>query len=219
MEEHRIEVRRSARYYTLGASDAAEVWIVCHGYAQLARFFLRSFTPIDDGSRYIVAPEALNRYYSESRPGVHAADARIGATWMTREDRDQEIRDYIGYLDALASLVARPATRLVALGFSQGAATASRWCAHQASAIAELVLWGTGPAHDLELSPRIFGSARLTIAAGSDDTYFGPAAAHTVQTRLRTGGVAAEVFTYDGGHRIEAAALLDLATRLRAPAG
>ena len=106
MQEHHLEVRRTARYHTLGESGAGEVWIVCHGYAQLARYFLRAFAAIDDGSRYIVAPEALNRYYHETAPGVHGPDARIAATWMTREDRDTEISDYIAYLDALAARVA-----------------------------------------------------------------------------------------------------------------
>ena len=39
--EHRIQVRRSARYYTMGdAGSAQELWLVCHGYGQLAARFL-----------------------------------------------------------------------------------------------------------------------------------------------------------------------------------
>src|SRR5688500_9204944 len=89
MEEHHITVRRTARYYTLGPvdGDVAEVWIVCHGFAQLAGRFMRHFTAIDDGTRLIVAPEALNRFYVEAVPGVHGPDSKVGATWMTREDR------------------------------------------------------------------------------------------------------------------------------------
>jgi predicted esterase len=215
MNEHHIAVRRTARFYTLGDANASDVWIVCHGYAQLARYFLRPFTGIDDGARLIVAPEALNRYYSESRPGVHGPDARIGATWMTREDREHEITDYIAYLDTLAAAVAPPAARLVVLGFSQGAATVSRWCARGRTRIDELVLWGTGPAHDIDLAPGRFGDARLTLAAGSQDTYFDPAAARALQTRLDAVGIPADVFAYDGGHRIEPGALVELAARIR----
>ena len=59
--EHRIEVTRTARYWTLGAEDApTEVWFVLHGYRQLAERFLRRFVPLDDGSRLVVAPEGLS---------------------------------------------------------------------------------------------------------------------------------------------------------------
>ena len=36
-----------------------EVWIVLHGYQQLARRFLRRFQPIAEPGRRIVAPEAV----------------------------------------------------------------------------------------------------------------------------------------------------------------
>lgn len=58
MQEHRIAVARTARYFTLGRAER-EVWFVLHGYGQLADRFLRHFDPIDDGTRLIVAPEGL----------------------------------------------------------------------------------------------------------------------------------------------------------------
>lgn len=212
MREHHIEVARTARYYTLGAAGehTREVWIACHGYAQLARYFLRAFAPLDDGSRIIVAPEALNRYYHETAPGVHAADARVAATWMTREDRDAEIRDYIGYLDTLAAhlLAATPPTvRLVALGFSQGAATVSRWAAHGSTRIDHVVLWGSSLAHDLVPAPGLFRGARLTIAIGDSDEHVGEARVAAEDRRLREAGLDYTLLRYAGGHRIEAAAL------------
>src|SRR5687768_14729449 len=53
MQEHHVTVRRTARYYTLGPteSEVAQVWIVCHGFAQLAGRFMRHFAPLDDGTR------------------------------------------------------------------------------------------------------------------------------------------------------------------------
>ena len=200
----------------LGAASAAEAWVVCHGYAQLARYFLRSFTPLADGSRQIIAPEALNRYYSEKSPGVHAADARIGATWMTREDRDVEVGDYVAYLDQLAATVLTPGQRVIALGFSQGAATVSRWAALGRTRIAELVLWGTGPAHDLALTADVFRGAAITLVAGDADHYFDRAAAERTAARLRTAGLECDVLGHDGGHRITEPALAALAERIRA---
>lgn len=220
MQEHHIEVRRTARYHTLGDPSAPEVWIVCHGYAQLARYFLRAFSAIDDGSRYIVAPEALNRYYHETAPGVHGPDARIAATWMTREDRDTEISDYIAYLDVLAAHVAPGGgTRVVALGFSQGAATVSRWVARGAARIDHVVLWGSPPAAELEAGPAMLRGARLTIAIGRSDGQIPAGEIERQDRRLRGAGVAYDLVQYEGGHRLEGEALTDIATRIRARAG
>lgn len=222
--EHHVRVGRTARYYTAGAAAAGadEVWIVCHGYAQLAGRFIRSFEPIADATRLIVAPEALNRYYAERSPGQSAQQARVGATWMTREDREHEIEDYVGYLDAIASLVTPHAdgqpdhrVRTIALGFSQGAATVSRWAARGAAHIDHVVLWGGGTAHELVPTPALFRGAALTFVVGTADRHVRDESVASELAGLRAAGVDATVLRYDGGHRIEAAALLDLADRLR----
>ncbi len=58
-KEQRIDVPKTARYLTLGPTDATDLWIVLHGYGQLAGRFLRRFAPIDvethRGSRGAVA--------------------------------------------------------------------------------------------------------------------------------------------------------------------
>jgi len=217
MQQHTLAVRRTARFHTLGPPDAAEVWIACHGYAQLARFFLRAFEPINDGSRLIVAPEALNRYYFETAPGVHAADARVAATWMTREDRDNEIADYIAYLDTLADHVmpsrATP-RRVVAFGFSQGAATVSRWVARGRARVDHVVLWGSALPPELEPATGLLRGARLVIALGDADPQVSAGAVEQQRRRLDQGGMEYRMVRYHGGHRIEAPALTDLAASL-----
>ena len=42
-----------------------EVWFVLHGFGQLSPYFIRHFGVLADGTRLIVAPEALNRFYLE----------------------------------------------------------------------------------------------------------------------------------------------------------
>ncbi|CAN5662307.1 esterase [soil metagenome] len=217
MNEHHLQVARTARYYTLGAAGPVtrEVWIVCHGYAQLARYFLQAFTHLDDGTRLIVAPEALNRYYFETAPGVHAHDARVAATWMTREDREHDIADYVTYLDDLADAVqgvqrsVRP--RLIALGFSQGAATVSRWAARGVTRFDHVVLWGAGMAPELEPGPDLFRGAQVTLAFGSRDDYVSPARIAAEEERLRAAGMRRSTIHYDGTHRLETDGLQKLA--------
>ena len=68
MHEHRLAVARSARYVTLGPmAGVREVWFVCHGYGQLATRFLRSFGPLDDGTRLLVAVRKSARVSSQVR--------------------------------------------------------------------------------------------------------------------------------------------------------
>jgi predicted esterase len=224
VQEHHIGVQRSARYYVLGGDVEApqEIWVVCHGYAQLARYFLRAFEPLNDGTRTIVAPEALNRYYFETAPGVHGRDARVAATWMTREDREHEIADYVAYLDALAARLregsaARSEARIIALGFSQGAATVSRWVARGLTDVAHVVLWGSSIAHDLELRPHLFRGASLTLAMGDADPHISEQRVEREDRRLRDAGVRYRLLRYDGGHRIESAALAALTVSWAAP--
>ena len=73
-----IEVTRTARYWILGEElpSPSEVWFVLHGYRQLARRFLRRFERLADGTRAVVAPEAIARF---STPGIKRDIAVFGA--------------------------------------------------------------------------------------------------------------------------------------------
>lgn len=208
MHEHHLTVSRTARYYTLGSGESPrQVWVVLHGYAQLAGRFLRHFAPLDDGTRLIVAPEALSRYYLE--PGVHGPESRVGATWMTREDRLSEINDYVAYLDALhehllrSTSGARPEVRVI--GFSQGAATATRWVAMGRARIDRVYLWGGTLPPDLDLASArdALERAQLTIVVGRDDRNATAEHRTTVVARLAEAAMPLRLVEYDGGHHID----------------
>ena len=214
--EHAIAVPRTARYYTLGPTHGfpRELWFVCHGYGQLASRFVEQFAPLDDGTRLIVAPEALSRFYLDSIPerrGQHAP--RVGATWMTREDRLAEIADYVSYLDRLASDVrhhlAGASPRIVVLGFSQGAATVSRWLAASQHRADQLVLWGGSIPPELDLAAwaeRLQG-AHITLVAGVNDEFATAKVVASEAERLSSAGVGFTLQRFDGGHSIDDAAL------------
>jgi predicted esterase len=130
---------------------------------------------------------------------------------MTREDREHEIDDYIAYLDALAGHVVRnSATRVIALGFSQGAQTVSRWAVRGATRMNHVILCSAGPATDLEPAPDMFRGARATFAVGDADEYLSGAEATRQHARLTAAGVHCELLRYQGGHRIEADLLRQL---------
>ena len=217
---HTIHVRRTARYYTIGPTHGfpRELWVVVHGYGQLARRFMESFTPLDDGTRLVVAPEALSRFYLDpiAERRTHAAP-RVGATWMTREDREAEIADYVAYLEQLTSETRRhlagAGPRIVVLGFSQGTATVCRWLAASELRADQLVLWAGGIPPELDVaawSTRLHG-ASLTLVAGESDEMVPASAVVSEGERISAAGVAFTLLRHAGGHRIEAEALIRLA--------
>lgn len=190
-----------------------------HGYRQLAERFIRRFEALPGvgASRAVVAPEALSRFYVEEEVGPHDAGSRVGASWMTRADREHEIRDYVEYLDRMAGEVVeraaggrRPRPRIVVLGFSQGAETASRWVGYGRTGADELVLWGGGLAEDLDLD-RAAGalrSARIRLVVGSEDRWAARKAVES-ERRLRELGVEAERVEYEGGHVVSGRVLAE----------
>jgi len=216
--EQHLSVTRTARYWMLGGEAAGEVWLVCHGYGQLAQRFIRRFESIADSDCCIVAPEALSRFYLDG-VGMHGPESPVGATWMTREDRLNEIEDYIAYLDALYDHItsARDArsVHVVALGFSQGAATVARWAARTERRIDHVVFWSGSFPPELTVTPRLFGSARLMIVSGDADPMARAAAADTLSSQLEAGGLYPARIRHAGGHEVTADALTVLAERVR----
>lgn len=210
---HHLRVQRTARFYTLGGGSFAprDIWFVLHGYGQLAGRFIRYFADLANDDTLIVAPEAMNRFYLVNPGQAPARDRPVGATWMTREDRDSEISDYVEYLDALHDDVAagpvRDGARVNVLGFSQGAATATRWAAYGRAGIAHVVLWGgtMPPETDLTQGQAAIRGARLTLVIGSHDHYIDAAALAVERARLDTAGVRYDVLEYNGGHSISRA--------------
>lgn len=209
-----LTVARTAHCAILGDLDhpPADLWYVCHGYGQLAHRFLRRFEGLEQAGRWVVAPEGLSRYY------VRGSGGPVGASWMTREDRDQEILDYLAYLDTvhrhLTDPLDRAPERVVLLGFSQGCATVSRWAARGEVRSDRLILWGEVQAHDL--TDDDFGRlrdnlGRVELVAGSEDPVVPAEALEQAVASLRGHGLDAVLTTFEGGHDIDPAVLLRVA--------
>ena len=210
MEERFIRVERTARFHVLGnIRTCRELWVVVHGYGQLGRYFLNNFTGMEEG-RCIVAPEGLSRFY------LDAEHSRVGATWMTREDRLHEIEDHIAYLDRLTATLLRDAptgTTVNVLGFSQGVATVARWALKGGTSIKRLVLWaGSLPA---ELDREMLSTWRnihVDLVLGDGDVYAGPEVLQHMAQRMATSGVPHRTHLFTGGHKLEPILLKRLLT-------
>lgn len=212
MQEHTVSTPRTGRYFTLGSPEhATELWLVCHGYGQLASRFLERFRPLEAVDRCIVAPEGLSRFYLTDSP----RERRVGASWMTREDRLHEIDDYVRYLDAVYAQVASRRARVTALGFSQGTATVCRWVALGSSRIDRLIVWGGEVPPDLDLAQSSIAdrlrASQLTLVYGTRDEFFTPKIVTATESRLRDHDIRYALSPFDGAHEIDEATLLKVA--------
>jgi predicted esterase len=200
--EQLFTVSRTARCASWGGSAPTEAWILLHGYGQLASRFLRHFEPLAVPSRLLVAPEGLSRFYLETGTG------KVGASWMTREDREHEIEDYLAYLEQVRRTLV-PEVPLTVLGFSQGVATAARWAVSTAPAPTRLVCWG-GLVPE-EIPPERLGGIRVTYVVGSAEAWATPALVEAQAAVFRAAGVSVTVHRFEGGHEIRPGELALLA--------
>lgn len=186
-------------------------WFVLHGYGQLANYFIRSFNDLDPKENFVIAPEAQSRYY------LNGTDGRVGATWMTKEQRETDIKDYINYLNAVfESFSDVIAEKTIVLGFSQGAATACRWLNNSNLKFDVLVLWAGVYPPDLNLSGRLFKQQIKTyMLVGDRDEYIDEERLAKHKEQITELGLKPEIMRFVGPHKIENEALKQLVTMLK----
>mgnify|MGYP001362324305 FL=1 len=220
MPFHHLSVSRTARYHTIGQAgdNPRELWIALHGYGQLAERFVSQLEPLDDGSTVIVAPEALSRFYLETRlDGRHGE--MVGASWLTREDRQADLDDHLGYLDQLAARLQGDLpglARVGVLGFSQGSVMAARWLTRGSFVPDVLILWGTPLPADVSpaaLAERLAGRT-VVLAAGDADPYVPAGSIEVAAAALQEVGVPARALRFTGGHLIPPRSLLQATGRV-----
>lgn len=209
MKEHHLEVKRTARYFTLGTlnEQTTTIWFVLHGYGQLAQFFIKKFEVFNNESTFIVAPEALSRFYLQGVSG------RVGATWMTKEERTAEIDDYIFYLNHLYDTLLHDrdlsAITIHALGFSQGNATLLRWLNNGHIHCDRVVIWagffGNGVADVID--PAKLAHTPTTLVYGTQDEYLVQVDLGKYETDIKAAIPHLQVVTFEGKHTIDGATL------------
>ena len=214
-----LPVTRTARVALLGPATPAipELWFVLHGYSQLAATFIEDFRAIDDGTRLIVAPEALSRFYDGALSAESHRNGKVGASWMTKESRETEISDYLGYLNAVRDhvmgMLGGATPRVTVLGFSQGGSTASRWVAEGKVTASRLIVWGSSLPMDVDISSPTAPLRRvnLELVIGSRDQFATPPLVAKETARLNAAGYPFTFRGFDGGHRLDADMLREIA--------
>lgn len=186
------------------------VWIVFHGYGQLPKFFLRKFNSFFEEGTLIVAPEGLNHFYLEGFSG------RVGANWMTKHEREIDIANSNAYLNAMMEELLnkyKKTPRVNVLGFSQGAATMSRWICQSNLKPTKVVFWAGAPAYDLDTTLMVerLNRCQIILALGDNDPFLQSKIYSQVENRLSEAGFANfSELRYSGGHEIDPGLLKEI---------
>lgn len=159
----------------------------------------------------MVAPEALSRFYLDNGFG------KTGASWMTKEDREYEIDDYVCYLTDLFELVRNQFNRninLNVLGFSQGTSTVCRWLQRSGIKANKLILWGGFLPPDFEMGKwnSVFDS--LLIVAGNADEFLSADNLNVGKVLLDKHKVNYSLHLFEGGHEMKEKVINDLFSKI-----
>jgi len=176
-EEKNVAFKYNARYYKSGFLNSAtkQIWIVIHGYGQLAQYFIKKFQKLTEQNICVIAPEGLSRFYVSNLTDQGRADTKVGATWMTRENRLTDIDNYITYLDTVYKneLSAFKHVPVTLLGFSQGCATVCRWALSKNIHFDTLILWAGifPPDLNFEEGTKVLMSKKTYVVIGDKDQF------------------------------------------------
>lgn len=208
---HKITVRKTAHYHQLGTpgKHIERFIIACHGYGQAPSRFINKFQDLDDGKTLVVAPEGLSKFYFGGFSG------EVGASWMTKEHREDEISDYINYLqqiyDALIPQLSSQ-VNVTLFGFSQGGATQCRFAMLKKPVFHNLILWGSNFAHDLDFkgNQAFLEHKNVFLVLGNSDQFITPDQEEKYLKFASDQAIKHTLIKFEGKHEIIRKELLDL---------
>jgi predicted esterase len=207
--KHFLTAPASYRYYTHGSEKAPHLLIVLHGYGQLAEYFIRKFQVLEDDF-FIVAPEGMHRFYLKGSSG------RVGASWMTKEERELDIQTNMNWLNTLLAKLTSENTyqKISLLGFSQGGATAARWF-HASNQFDHFISWASVFPPDLEqeLTATSTTSKSYFFVIGTNDEFVTPDEQTNLLQTYQDKGY--QTIVYEGTHTIDSACLQKLTTAIK----
>lgn len=192
----KIVVNKTTRIFIEGNERSKTVVLALHGYGQSAEFFIRKFSPLYNDFLFI-APEGLHRFY------LNGTEGRVGASWMTKTEREDDINDNIHYLDKIVHHIQdiHPSKRIIILGFSQGGATAARWFYSENNiSVKDLIMWATVFPPDIDENIIQKDNAENFFVLGNEDQYYKNEDAENVRTFYRSFGF--KTVDFQGNHDI-----------------
>lgn len=197
--EHKLVISNTTRYFSYGNPRAKNLIVALHGYGQLASYFIQKFEFLDPENYFVIAPEGLHRFYLSGTSG------RVGASWMTKENREDDITNYLLYLNTLLAKITRENQydKKHLIGFSQGGATASRLIGSGEHKFDAFVLWAAVFPPDMNRQNLgKFNDSKNYLIIGDEDPYYSVEVIVHEQEKLKETGMKFEVIRFNGKHTI-----------------
>ena len=195
---------KTARYSTFGELSASTkyFWFALHGSKMLCEQMLYKFKDFDPKEHFVVAPEALMRFYEKDFGGP------VVASWMTKRDRLTEIDDFSQYLSVLySSFTAQlPATCVKSiLAFSQGGTTAFRWLHHSKVEADFLIPYACWIPEDIPIKEGAtnFDELEILFTYGTEDQFLTDKRIAMVEAVIEKNQLQTKNLPYTGTHRID----------------
>lgn len=203
INHHRIKVSKTAHYYTFGDlnQNTRCIWFVFHGYGQTAASFIESFSFLDPKKHMVVAIEGLSRFY---RDGF---DGPVAASWMTREDRLDEIADYSKFIQGVFEEYTKELpneVKVVLFGFSQGASTVYRWVTSKFPYFHHLINWAGWIPEDIHYDDcRDYLMAKKSyFVYGLEDKFLPQERVNSLHNFVQENDLNVEFLHFDGKHEV-----------------
>lgn len=211
-----IYIPKTHKYSQLGecSKKTESVWIVLHGYGMLSEYFIKKFECIMNDRTVVIAPEGNNRFYLENNY------YRVGASWMTKLDKEKDIEDNISFIQTLYSNIideiGHSNFKLNTLGFSQGGATLVRWIMSNSINVDSLILWGSDIPKDclIEEKKSRWNSIDVKLVIGSQDEYINEENKQKVINLINSYELKYKLVEYEGSHKIIEKELEKIASEL-----
>ena len=211
-EEKKVSYTTTNSYSTRNKLTSAtkNVWFCCHGLGFLSRYFIQYFNGLDTDENYIIAPQAPSKYYQKSD------FKHVGASWLTREETQQETENVLNYLDAVFASEEIPEDkRVILLGYSQGVSVAMRWLASRKLNVDTLVIHSGGIPK--ELSPQDFEfltTTQVELWYGTEDEYLTEKRIYEETRRAKEiFGEALKIVPFEGKHIVNRELINELGIR------
>lgn len=194
------KIARYSTYGTLGPKTKY-FWFALHGSKMLCEQMLYKFKAFNSEEHFVLAPEALLRFYEKDFGGP------VVASWMTKRDRLEEIEDFSAYLSGLySSFEAQlPHTCVKSiLAFSQGGTTAFRWLHTRKVEVDHLIPYACWIPEDISLSESKTDLSKINLlfTYGTEDQFLTDKRIAMVNEVIAQNKLTLKSLPYIGDHRV-----------------
>ena len=195
--------QKIARYSTFGTLGPRTkyFWFALHGSKMLCEQMLYKFKEFDPEEHFVVAPEALIRFYEKDFGGP------VVASWMTKRDRLNEIEDFSEYLSGLyTTFVGQLPLGCVKtiLAFSQGGTTVFRWLHARKVEVDHLIPYACWIPEDIPLGEGKTDLRKINLlyTYGTRDQFLTEKRIAMVNAVIAQNNLTVKSLPYQGDHRV-----------------